>query len=864
MVEDLVSHLCTSDARYRATVPAEDHFLSLEPTSLTVDLLEQHLLAAETSAIAVGAARGTPRPPFFEGCSPSPLAPSYASAAAADVPGAEDVGAASASAKRRSGKGKGNKGGGGGSASGGGGSSGGGGGSGGGGSSESTPTSDYLLFLCISEYKYALYSPLLQHSRVEFDPVTAAVGVVAGVGVLVAAVETAVGVAAVAAVGLVVVGLALGVEVLEVASVSSSSFTCGKLHTQHRCFSRLDDAWRGEFGDDVELPRWADLLRSRIAIFDLEFDAIVSAMYALSVSAEGDFYGCVLPAPHFLWPFAVGDASVFRVRGSRAFVHDPSADKLSSCAIPNVFPCFVPDAPGWQFYHPTSRRVLPSHDVMFDESVLVYRLCPYRSAPLPPPPLFLAPGPPPVDPLPPQGPAPSGVSQVDPPPGALPGEVAVDSGAARGTASGGAELGGAELGGAALEGTESGGAEPQGAALSGGSAGAPPRQSPQQLREWFVRRARLRSGATGAGGAGAGGAGVATEAGVTGGTAATSPRGARTRDTGAAVTGGVGGAGAGDPTESGAAGAGGSGAGGAGAGGARVGGTSAGGAGVGGTGAGGAGAGGAGVVDPGGAPESPLPAPSPYTEQSGGLIEHREPASRPVSSVRTSHRVPRSHPPPVPGTHAMTLRPSFVPLRVLLPAPSETSLPEVPDPESDRARAASPTVSRLLATAVTGPSFESAAVSALLTKLLHVAAACRLDYASALIAESLSASPPSVGGECALGMDVLEDRQEDFEDLAAAVPCFASMLLAPEGDPDAPDIPTLRSYAEAITGPYSPQCQAAMDAKLASWKSIGTYVDEVPPPRANIVDGMWIFRVKRPPSSPPSFKARYVARGFSQ
>ncbi|CAI7904310.1 unnamed protein product, partial [Closterium sp. NIES-53] len=44
----------------------------------------------------------------------------------------------------------------------------------------------------------------------------------------------------------------------------------------------------------------------------------------------------------------------------------------------------------------------------------------------------------------------------------------------------------------------------------------------------------------------------------------------------------------------------------------------------------------------------------------------------------------------------------------------------------------------------------------------------------------------------------------------------------------------------------------------------GTYVDEVPPPGANIVDGMWIFRVKRPPSSPPPFKARYVARGFNQ
>ncbi|CAI7913775.1 unnamed protein product, partial [Closterium sp. NIES-53] len=66
--------------------------------------------------------------------------------------------------------------------------------------------------------------------------------------------------------------------------------TCEPLHTQHHCFSRLDDAWRAEYGDDVELPRWADLLKSRIAIFDLDFDANISAMYALSVSAEGDCY----------------------------------------------------------------------------------------------------------------------------------------------------------------------------------------------------------------------------------------------------------------------------------------------------------------------------------------------------------------------------------------------------------------------------------------------------------------------------------------------------------------------------------------------------------------------------------------------
>ncbi|CAI7778920.1 unnamed protein product, partial [Closterium sp. NIES-54] len=71
--------------------------------------------------------------------------------------------------------------------------------------------------------------------------------------------------------------------------------TCGRLHTQHRRFSLLDGAWRAEFDDNVELPRWADMLRSRIAIFDLDFDVILSAMYALSVSAGGASESGTLP-----------------------------------------------------------------------------------------------------------------------------------------------------------------------------------------------------------------------------------------------------------------------------------------------------------------------------------------------------------------------------------------------------------------------------------------------------------------------------------------------------------------------------------------------------------------------------------------
>ncbi|CAI7802585.1 unnamed protein product, partial [Closterium sp. NIES-53] len=556
-------------------------------------------------------------------------------------------------------------------------------------------------------------------------------------------------------------------------------------------------------------------------------------------------------SPTLRWTRKVGDASVFRVWGSRAFVRDTSADKLSARAILCVFLGFVPDALGWQFYHPTLRRVLPSQDVTFDESVPFYHLFPYRSAPPPPPSLFLAPGPPPVDPLPPQGPAPSGVSQADPLPCIAPVQVAIGSGATPGAASGGAASGGAEPGGAGSEGAGSRGAEPGGAEPEGVEPG-------------------------GAESEGAESGGAEPRA---GGAAATGPGGARTSGAGAAGSGGVGCVGAADPTEPGAAGAGGAGAG---VGGPGAGGAGAAGGGVGGTGVGGAGPAAAGAVDPGAGgaggsvrprlyfvsllqqvlgvlsstglpppflcplpdqseppfqPASPLPAPSPYTEQSGGLTERHEPASRPILHGRTARHAPRSRPPPVLSKHAMALCPSSIPLRVPLPSPPESSLHEVPDPSSDRARAASPTVSRLLATAVTDLSFEPAAASALVAELLDFAAACRLDYATAL---------------------------EDFECFAAAVPRFASMVLAPEGDPDAPDIPTPRSYAEAITGPYSSQWQAAMDAKMASYKSTCTYVDEVPPSRANIVDGMWIFRVKRPPGSPPAFKARYVARGFSQ
>ncbi|CAI7791540.1 unnamed protein product [Closterium sp. NIES-53] len=904
-IEDLVSHLRTSDARYRAALPAEfldrnpppmDHFLSLDPTVLSIDLLEQQLLAGETSVIAVGAARGTPRTPFFEGTSGLLLLVQSTAAVRARVAGVVAVAAG------------------------------------------------------------VVVGPAVE--VVEAVEVVAAVGVVAGVGALVAVV---------AAVGVVAVRLELSVE--RGASRGSGScpyvihtgdrdgLTCGKPHTQHRCFSRLDDAWRTEFGDKAKLPRWAELLSAEGDCYlcvppdpGIEAAALGASEYLLpgTVPAEAlhtftrdsgasrwsSLYTLATEPPQvaasaqvsassqvappcscrllshqtLLRHHRLGHPSLPRLCGmhSRLLVSGlpRSLPPLQPSPAPPCLPCvegqqraaphsslFPPTtAPletlhmdvwgparvnrqgrecylllvsifggrlrsGWQFYHPTLRRVFPSQDVTFDDSVPFYRLFPYRYAPSPPPPLFLAPGPAPSEGTRSGGAEPGGTrSGGAEPGGAEPGGAELASAEPAGVEPGGAEPEGVEPGGAASEGAESGCAEPQDTASSGGPAGASPRLSPrpeplspQQLREWFAHRTRLWSGASGAGDSaagdtGAGNAGVTAGAGGTGGAAGAGHGGARTRGTGAAGIGGVGGTGAGDPTEPGAAGAGG-----AGAVGARAGGTGAGGAGARGAGANDPRAGGAGGTvrprayfvpllqqQPPLQPPSPLPAPSPYTEQIGGLTERRELASRPASPVHTSGRVPRPRPHLVPSTHAMALRPSSVPLRVPLLAPPESSLPAVPDPESDRTRAASPTVSSLLATVVTDPSFESIAVSSLVAEL------------------------------CALGTDVLKDREEDFECLAAAVPRFASMLLAPEGDPDALDIPTPYSCAEAITCPYSSQWQAAMDTEMASWKSTGTYVNAVPPSRANIVDGMWIFRVKGPSGSPPAFKERYIARGFSQ
>ncbi|CAI7823027.1 unnamed protein product [Closterium sp. NIES-53] len=760
-VEDLVNHLRTNNARYNAALPTDflernpspmyitlnfivtrlpdslravrDHFLALDPTALTVDLLEQHLLLAEKSVVAIGAPHGTPRTPFFEDVLVALLvAPSNASTAAVNVLGAEDVEAASASEKRRSSKGKGGRGGGGGSRGGGGGGSGGGGGNGGGGSDGSGGGS--------------------------------------------------------------------------------------------RCFGGGDGGSGG----------------GGVAIFDLDYNAILSTMYALSISAEVADLGIEATALgasesalsstargealhtftldsgcdghyHHSWGSSCVNLHVYHTGRHLAMFTRRPGSSLSTLATepPQVAASAQVSASGpvspprWcrllshqtlLWHHRLGQPSLPRLRGM--HSCLIVSGLPRSLPPLQP-----SPAPPCLPCI--EGRQRAAPHSSFPPTSAPPQTLHMDVwGPARVSGLGREHYFLLVVDDYTCYTT----------VFPLRSKGGVPdvlipwiRTVRLQLRERFradLPILRLQSDR-----------GVEFssdllrdfchgEGILLSFTLPTSPQQNEIAERRIGLV-----------MESATL---------------RISSTS--------------------------GPESPCRRPRRQCARRGRLVMRRCSGSRallPLFAIR-----PRTSSPPAlfpasslaspltrpAGTYAMALHPSSVPLRIPLPPTPESFLPAVPDPDSNLARAASPTVSCLLATIVTDPSFESTAASALVTELVDCAAACRLDYATALVAESESASPPSIRGECGLGTDVLEDRLEDLECLAAAVPRFASMLFALEGDPDAPDIPTPRSYAEAITGPYSSQWQAAMDAEMASWKSTGTYVDAVPPSRANIVDGMWIFK----------------------
>ncbi|CAI7811485.1 unnamed protein product [Closterium sp. NIES-54] len=239
-----------------------------------------------------------------------------------------------------------------------------------------------------------------------------------------------------------------------------------------------------------------------------------------------------------------------------------------------------------------------------------------------------------------------------------------------------------------------------------------------------------------------------------------------------------------------------------------------------------------------------LPDPAPARLVCGPLPSPPVPPVESLASAPWTRRSPLGRavspePDHADGPFHLVLR-SRIPPPPVLPQPPESSLTVFHDPFSDYLRASRPVISCVQFTLVTHPTAPLSSVSALVTTVAGFASSHRLDYASHLVSGTVRF--PSTRVVPVFPLAVLEDRQFELGFLAADVPHLCAMLLAPEGGSRRP----------------------SEEAEMASYRSTGTYVDAVPPPGTNVVSGMWLYKVKRPPGSPPVFKACYVARGFSQ
>ncbi|CAI7878723.1 unnamed protein product, partial [Closterium sp. NIES-54] len=327
------SQWATRDAAARLALHATPP-LSVCPTSLTVDLLEERLLAAEQSIVAVGASRGDPRTPVFQGCSPPPLLPSFESVGAASTP----------SGRRRPSKGKGGRGAGGASGGGGGGGSGGsggggggggrggggggvgsssgGGGGGGGGGSDGGGGGSGGAGRGSTQRSGSGGGPRQEQQRSRETPSSRQLrewyaGRQRGGGA--------------------------GPCTYVLRTGDRAGEQCRGLHSTQRCFGRLTDLWRHQFPGATEIPRWGDLSRAGVAIFDLDFDAILAAMYALSTSDESDCYLCLPPDPGG-GAAALGACEATALGASASAAPGAGESALSGTASAQVFHTFTLDS----------------------------------------------------------------------------------------------------------------------------------------------------------------------------------------------------------------------------------------------------------------------------------------------------------------------------------------------------------------------------------------------------------------------------------------------------------------------------------------------------------------------------------------
>ncbi|CAI5988038.1 unnamed protein product [Closterium sp. NIES-65] len=118
---------------------------------------------------------------------------------------------------------------------------------------------------------------------------------------------------------------------------------CGGAHSTQRCFGRLTDAWRHQFPEATKIPRWGELSSAGVAVFDLDFDAILAAIYAVNVSDEGDYYRC-FPLDPGIETAALGAGEATALGASEAAALGAGESALSGTASASATHFFTLDS----------------------------------------------------------------------------------------------------------------------------------------------------------------------------------------------------------------------------------------------------------------------------------------------------------------------------------------------------------------------------------------------------------------------------------------------------------------------------------------------------------------------------------------
>ncbi|XP_071681629.1 uncharacterized protein [Lolium perenne] len=240
----------------------------------------------------------------------------------------------------------------------------------------------------------------------------------------------------------------------------------------------------------------------------------------------------------------------------------------------------------------------------------------------------------------------------------------------------------------------------------------------------------------------------------------------------------------------------------------------------------------------------PDSAPTPASHVDPAMHVH---ASGSVPDVARSP--PGDSPPVTPTASARMARPVSPPARVASPSPGSSPASSSPEPRSPGSGRSSPSTSPLASTPPASPRSATPGQSA-----SPPPTALGSTSASSPPAAPLPPVPAASRPHTRSRSGIVCPKERTDGTVAWLAACMAHAVDDPTAEP--------RSYQAAMTIPH---WRAAMEQEYQALLQNETWTLVPPPPRVNIIDSKWVFKVKKhADGSIERYKARLVAKGFKQ